>query len=285
MMDVKVLAVVFASVFLAELGDKTQLATLLFASDQAVNRLTVFVAASAALIVATGIGVLAGGSFRRREPAALKNVAGRDSSPSARGPCSRRRMKTQIQKVEAFRALHARPEAFIIPNPWDVGTARMLAKLGFEALATTSAGYAFSAGGSTTGSAATGCSLTSPRSPRRRTCRSAPTSRTGSATARSRRGDDPARGCDRHRRRLDRGLHRSPGREGLRHRPRRRRIRAAVEAKGLQTTFSSRRARRITSSASRISKTRSGACRRTRRPARTCSTRPASRRGRKSRPS
>ncbi len=55
-------------------------------------------------------------------------------------------MKTQIQKIEAFRALHARPQAFIIPNPWDVGTARMLAKIGFEALATTSAGYAFSAG-------------------------------------------------------------------------------------------------------------------------------------------
>ena len=51
-----------------------------------------------------------------------------------------------MQKVEAFRALHARPQAFIIPNPWDVGTARMLAKIGFEALATTSAGYAFSAG-------------------------------------------------------------------------------------------------------------------------------------------
>jgi 2-methylisocitrate lyase-like PEP mutase family enzyme len=55
-------------------------------------------------------------------------------------------VKTQAQKAEAFRALHARPRAFIIPNPWDVGTARMLAKLGFEALATTSAGYAFSAG-------------------------------------------------------------------------------------------------------------------------------------------
>lgn len=54
--------------------------------------------------------------------------------------------KTQAEKAEAFRALHARPQAFIIPNPWDVGTARMLAKLGFEALATTSAGYAFSAG-------------------------------------------------------------------------------------------------------------------------------------------
>ncbi len=55
-------------------------------------------------------------------------------------------MKTQKQKAEAFRALHDRQQAFIIPNPWDVGTARMLAKLGFESLATTSAGFAFSAG-------------------------------------------------------------------------------------------------------------------------------------------
>lgn len=55
-------------------------------------------------------------------------------------------MRSQSEKAEAFRALHARPRAFIIPNPYDVGTARMLAKLGFEALATTSAGFAFSAG-------------------------------------------------------------------------------------------------------------------------------------------
>ncbi len=55
-------------------------------------------------------------------------------------------MRTQAEKAEAFRALHARPRAFIIPNPYDVGTARMLARLGFEALATTSAGFAFSAG-------------------------------------------------------------------------------------------------------------------------------------------
>ena len=55
-------------------------------------------------------------------------------------------MKTQAQKAEAFRALHARPGAFIIPNPFDVGTARILQRLGFEALATTSAGYAFSSG-------------------------------------------------------------------------------------------------------------------------------------------
>jgi 2-methylisocitrate lyase-like PEP mutase family enzyme len=49
-------------------------------------------------------------------------------------------MKTQAQKAEVFRALHARPGAFIIPNPWDAGTAKLLASLGFEALATTSLG-------------------------------------------------------------------------------------------------------------------------------------------------
>ena len=55
-------------------------------------------------------------------------------------------MPTQAEKGTAFRALHARDHAFIIPNPWDVGTTRLLAHLGFEALATTSAGYAFSVG-------------------------------------------------------------------------------------------------------------------------------------------
>src|SRR2546426_4720935 len=53
---------------------------------------------------------------------------------------------TQADKGEAFRLLHQRDGAFIIPNPWDAGTARLLAHLGFEALATTSAGYAFSVG-------------------------------------------------------------------------------------------------------------------------------------------
>lgn len=52
----------------------------------------------------------------------------------------------QSQKAESFRALHARPGAFVIPNPWDAGSARILASLGFEALATTSAGFAFSLG-------------------------------------------------------------------------------------------------------------------------------------------
>src|SRR5579872_4561339 len=55
-------------------------------------------------------------------------------------------MRTQIEKGQAFRALHEREGAFVIPNPWDVGSARLLEKLGFEALATTSAGFAFSAG-------------------------------------------------------------------------------------------------------------------------------------------
>ena len=60
-MDLKVLLTVFTAVFIAELGDKTQLATLLFAADKEVSNLTVFLGASLALIVASGIGVLAGG--------------------------------------------------------------------------------------------------------------------------------------------------------------------------------------------------------------------------------
>jgi 2-methylisocitrate lyase-like PEP mutase family enzyme len=55
-------------------------------------------------------------------------------------------MRTQAEKGRLFRVLHERDGAFIIPNPFDVGTARLLARLGFEALATTSAGYAFSVG-------------------------------------------------------------------------------------------------------------------------------------------
>src|SRR5277367_5752765 len=51
-------------------------------------------------------------------------------------------MSSQTDKAAAFRELHERPGAFIIPNPWDAGTARLLASLGFEALATTSLGLA-----------------------------------------------------------------------------------------------------------------------------------------------
>jgi 2-methylisocitrate lyase-like PEP mutase family enzyme len=53
-------------------------------------------------------------------------------------------MDAQTLRARAFKALHERSGAFVIPNPWDAGSARMLASLGFEALATTSAGYAFS---------------------------------------------------------------------------------------------------------------------------------------------
>ena len=59
-MDWKIFATIFLAVFIAELGDKTQLATMLFATDKEVSRYTVFFAASAALIVASAIGVLAG---------------------------------------------------------------------------------------------------------------------------------------------------------------------------------------------------------------------------------
>ena len=55
-------------------------------------------------------------------------------------------MRTQAEKAATFRALHERPGAFIIPNPWDAGTAKLLASLGFEALATTSLGLANSLG-------------------------------------------------------------------------------------------------------------------------------------------
>jgi len=51
-------------------------------------------------------------------------------------------MRSQAEKAAAFRALHERPGAFIIPNPWEAGTAKALAALGFEALATTSSGVA-----------------------------------------------------------------------------------------------------------------------------------------------
>jgi putative Ca2+/H+ antiporter (TMEM165/GDT1 family) len=58
--ELKVFFTVFIAVFIAELGDKTQLATMLFAADKEVSRMTVFLASSAALVVATGLGVLAG---------------------------------------------------------------------------------------------------------------------------------------------------------------------------------------------------------------------------------
>src|ERR1700739_1061456 len=53
---------------------------------------------------------------------------------------------TRDQRYKIFRALHERPGAFVIPNPWNAGTARILTALGFDALATTSAGFAFAVG-------------------------------------------------------------------------------------------------------------------------------------------
>lgn len=58
----------------------------------------------------------------------------------------RKRMASQVEKGEAFRALHQADETFIIPNPWDIGSAMLLQDLGFRALATTSAGFAKSIG-------------------------------------------------------------------------------------------------------------------------------------------
>ncbi|MGB9088793.1 MAG: isocitrate lyase/phosphoenolpyruvate mutase family protein [Pseudomonas farsensis] len=55
-------------------------------------------------------------------------------------------MDVQTLRAEAFKALHERDGAFVMANPWDAGSARLLASLGFEALATTSAGLAFSLG-------------------------------------------------------------------------------------------------------------------------------------------
>ncbi|MFC1657407.1 TMEM165/GDT1 family protein [Candidatus Moduliflexota bacterium] len=76
-MDYKTLFTVFSAVFIAELGDKTQLATLLFAADKEVGKLTVFLGAAAALLLTTAIGVAAGGVISRYLGAkVLHTVAG-----------------------------------------------------------------------------------------------------------------------------------------------------------------------------------------------------------------
>ncbi len=55
-------------------------------------------------------------------------------------------MESQAARAEVFKSLHARPGLFAIPNPWDAGSAKILEAVGFEALATTSAGFAYSIG-------------------------------------------------------------------------------------------------------------------------------------------
>jgi len=62
-MDIKCLFTVFITIFLAELGDKTQLATILFAANKQVNKITIFIGASLALILASAIGIYAGSAI------------------------------------------------------------------------------------------------------------------------------------------------------------------------------------------------------------------------------
>jgi len=77
MMDIKLFATVFGTVFLAELGDKTQVATLLFATKTSVSLMTIFVAASLALIAATAIAVVAGSFISQYiDPKYLSYAAG-----------------------------------------------------------------------------------------------------------------------------------------------------------------------------------------------------------------
>ena len=76
-MDPRLLATVFATVFLAELGDKTQLATVLYAADAANSRWAVFVGAAAALVCSAALGVLAGGLVSQYlHPRVLSWIAG-----------------------------------------------------------------------------------------------------------------------------------------------------------------------------------------------------------------
>jgi putative Ca2+/H+ antiporter (TMEM165/GDT1 family) len=76
-MDWKVFATIFAAVFIAELGDKTQLATMLFATDREVSKVLVFAAASLALVVCSALGVLAGSLLADYiEPRVLSYIAG-----------------------------------------------------------------------------------------------------------------------------------------------------------------------------------------------------------------
>jgi putative Ca2+/H+ antiporter (TMEM165/GDT1 family) len=75
--DLKLFATVFATVFVAELGDKTQLATILYASDAAHPRWTVFLASATALVATSALGVLAGGLVAEHvSPRVVRWVAG-----------------------------------------------------------------------------------------------------------------------------------------------------------------------------------------------------------------
>jgi putative Ca2+/H+ antiporter (TMEM165/GDT1 family) len=76
-MDLRLFATVFSTIFVAELGDKTQLATLLYASDRAHPKLTVFAASAAALVVTSALGVVVGSMFAEWvSPKLMRWVAG-----------------------------------------------------------------------------------------------------------------------------------------------------------------------------------------------------------------
>jgi Phosphoenolpyruvate phosphomutase len=87
---------------------------------------------------------------RSRERINRQNRKAMQSDPLVSSQGNRRQEKeakmTREEKYEAFKALHERPGVFLIPNPWNVGSAKILTALGFDALATTSAGFAFNAG-------------------------------------------------------------------------------------------------------------------------------------------
>ena len=76
-MDLRLFATVFMTIFVAELGDKTQLATLLYASDTDHSKLTVFMAAASALVLTSALGVAAGALVAEFvNPKALRWIAG-----------------------------------------------------------------------------------------------------------------------------------------------------------------------------------------------------------------
>jgi putative Ca2+/H+ antiporter (TMEM165/GDT1 family) len=75
--DLRLFLTVFATVFVAEIGDKTQLATVLYAADPSASRWMIFLASASALILAAGIGVMAGGFISRTvDPNVLRWIAG-----------------------------------------------------------------------------------------------------------------------------------------------------------------------------------------------------------------
>ena len=190
----------------------------------------------------------------------------------------RRPMTTDTDtKARSFRALHERDGAFVIPNPWDVGTARILASMGFEALATTSAGFAFSLG-LPDGAITRDQALAHCRDIVAATELPVSADLEGGFVERPRRGrrDGPPRRRHRTRRLLDRGRHGRPRRADLRFRDGGRAHRrggrggARVDAR-----LRAHRAPRTICTAGATSTTRSAACRPSRRPAPTSSTRRA----------